>query len=133
MRDVAERVVNRFQLTTDGNNRYFDAVNDHFGPFIDYAMLIKLYGKTDEERTYSPAKCIGTRRDKVFGDPDPAHVSTSFVERQNLNIRMNNRRYTRLTNALSKKAEMLAYSVAITFFYHNFVRIHQTLRSTPAM
>jgi IS1 family transposase len=133
MQDVAERVSNRFQLTTDGNRTYLDAVHDHFGPFIDYSQLIKMYGETNDERTYSPAKCLGTRREKVFGDPDPAHVSTSFAERQNLNIRMQNRRYTRLTNAFSKKAEMLAYSVAITFFYHNFVRIHQSLKSTPAM
>jgi hypothetical protein len=97
-------------------------------------MLVKLYvHEQAAERTYSPAKCLGTRRHKVFGEPDPKHVSTSFVERQNLNIRMNNRRYTRLTNAFSKKAEMLAYAFAITAMYHNFVRIHQTLRSTPAI
>jgi IS1 family transposase len=133
MRDIAERTVNRFQLTTDGNVVYLDAVNDHFGPFIDYAMLQKLYGEEKAERTYSPAKCLGTRTKTVYGEPDPEHVSTSYVERQNLNIRMQNRRYTRLTNAFSKKADMLAYSVAIMFMYHNFVRVHQTLRMTPAM
>jgi IS1 family transposase len=133
IRDVAERTKNRFQLTTDGNRVYLDAVNDHFGPFIDYAMLVKQYGETNEERTYSPAKCLGTRRQTVYGEPDQDHISTSFVERQNLNIRMQNRRYTRLTNAFSKKADMLAYSLAITFIYHNFVRVHQTLKTTPAV
>jgi IS1 family transposase len=133
MQDVAERVTNRFQLTTDGNRTYLDAVHDHFGPFIDYAQLVKLFGNTPEERTYSPAKCLGTRRDTIFGEPDPDHVSTAYAERQNLNIRMQNRRYTRLTNAYSKKAEMLAYSVAITFMYHNFVRVHMTLKTTPAI
>ena len=133
MQDIAERVTNRFQLTTDAYHVYLDAVNDHFGPFVDYAMLVKLYGATNDERTYSPSKCLGTRRDAIYGEPDPEHVSTSYVERQNLNIRMQNRRFTRLTNAFSKKADMLAYSVAITFMYHNFVRIHQTLKSTPAM
>lgn len=133
MQDIAERVTNRFQLTTDGNITYLDAVNDHFGPFIDFAQLIKIYGAGSEERTYSPAKCLGAKKQTVYGQPDPKHISTSYAERQNLNIRMGNRRYTRLTNAFSKKAEMLAYSVAIMFMYHNFVRIHQTLKSTPAM
>lgn len=134
IQDIAERVVNRFQLTTDGNRTYLDAVHDHFGPFIDYAMLQKLYGENkQEERSYSPAKCLGTRKTVIHGEPDPDHVSTSYAERQNLNIRMQNRRFTRLTNAFSKKAEMLAYSIAITFFYHNFVRVHQTLKTTPAI
>jgi 3-methyladenine DNA glycosylase/8-oxoguanine DNA glycosylase len=98
-------------------------------------MLQKLYGQGEQgpEHAYSPAKCNGTKKKVIMGNPDPAEISTSYVERQNLNIRMQNRRYTRLTNAFSKKFEMLAYSVAITFFYHNFVRIHQTLRMTPAM
>lgn len=130
MQDIAERVVNRFQLTTDGNITYLDAVNDHFGPFIDYAMLVKIYGTTDEERTYSPSKCLGSRKDVIYGEPDAEHISTSYAERQNLNVRMQNRRYTRLTNAFSKKAEMLAYSVAIMFMYHNFVRVHQSLCET---
>ncbi len=131
--DVADRVTNRFQLTTDGNNLYLDAVHDHFGPFIDYGMLIKMYGAVKDESRYSPAKCLGTKRKVIHGEPSREHISTSFVERQNLNIRMGNRRYTRLTNAFSKKAEMLAYSVAITFMYHNFVRVHQTLKTTPAV
>ncbi|MBN2023920.1 MAG: IS1 family transposase [Pirellulales bacterium] len=134
IRDVQERLANRIQLTTDGNRVYLDAVLDYFAD-VDYAMLQKLYGPSAEgpETRYSPAKCNGTKKKTIMGNPDPDHVSTSYVERQNLNIRMQNRRYTRLTNAFSKKAEMLAYSVAITFFFHNFVRIHQTLRMTPAM
>jgi hypothetical protein len=96
-------------------------------------MLVKQYGETDEERTYSPAKCLGSKKTVIYGEPDMDHVSTSYAERQNLNIRMQNRRYTRLTNAFSKKAEMLAYSVAIAFCYHNFVRVHQTLKTTPAI
>jgi IS1 family transposase len=135
MRDVWERLTNRVQLTTDGAKVYLDAVENYFGSNIDYAMLVKLYGEPDEnpELRYSPAKCTGARREKIMGEPDPAHISTSYAERQNLNIRMQNRRYTRLTNAFSKKADMLAYSVAITFFYHNFVRVHQTLKTTPAV
>lgn len=122
--DVSSRIRNKIQLTTDGNITYLDAVSDHFGPTIDYAMLVKVYGAEREESRYSPGKCLGTKTKPVFGEPDV---------NQNLNIRMGNRRYTRLTNAFSKKAEMLAYSVAITFMYHNFVRIHQTIKSTPAM
>jgi len=134
IRDVQERLANRIQLTTDGNRLYLDAVLDNFAQ-IDFAMLQKLYGLGDQgpERAYSPAKCNGTKKKVIMGDPDPAHVSTSYAERENLNIRMQNRRFTRLTNAFSKKAEMLEFSEAIMFFYHNFVRIHQTLRCTPAM
>jgi IS1 family transposase len=131
--DVAGRLAHRVQLTTDGNRVYLDAVEDHLGGNVDFAQLIKQYGQDDSpERTYSPAKCLGTKKRQIDGNPDMDLVSTSYAERQNLNVRMQNRRYTRLTNAFSKKAEMLAYSVAITFFYHNFVRIHQTLRMTPA-
>ncbi|MBI2827137.1 MAG: IS1 family transposase [Planctomycetia bacterium] len=133
MRDVASRLTQQVQLTTDGMNKYLDAVSDHFGPFIDYAQLVKLYGTDHEDYRYSPGKCLGTKRKTIFGNPDPKHVSTSHAERQNLNIRMQNRRFTRLTNAFSKKAEMLAYSIAITFMYHNFVRVHQTLGTTPAV
>jgi IS1 family transposase len=134
MRDVQERLANRVQLTTDGNSVYLDAVLDYFAE-IDYAMLIKLFGAGEEgpETRYSPAKCNGTKKKTIMGHPDPGYISTSFAERQNLNIRMQNRRFTRLTNAFSKKAEMLEHSLAITFFYHNFVRIHQTLRMTPAL
>ena len=134
IRDVSERLADRVQLTTDGNRVYLDAVEHYLGGKVDYAMLVKQYGEEKSpERTYSPAKCLGTKRRKIDGDPDMAKVSTSYAERQNLNIRMGNRRYTRLTNAFSKKAEMLAYSVAISFMYHNFVRVHQNLKTTPAI
>ena len=135
MRDVQERLANRVQLTTDGNIVYLEAVMDHFAE-VDFAMLQKLYGGSggsSTEARYSPAKCNGTKKRTITGNPDSDHVSTSYVECQNLNIRMQNRRYTRLTNAFSKKAEMLAYSVAIMFFYHNFIRIHQSLKMTPAL
>jgi IS1 family transposase len=134
MSSVSERLTSRVQLTTDGNRTYLEAVENYFGSNIDYAMLIKLYGNdTKPENRYSPGKCLGTKRQTVMGNPHPDFVSTSYAERQNLNIRMQNRRFTRLTNAFSKKADMLAYSLAITFFYHNFVRIHQTLKTTPAI
>lgn len=134
IRDVQGRLANRVQLTTDGNRMYLDAVLDTW-PEVDFAMLQKLYGPGEKgpESRYSPAKCNGTKKTVVQGNPDPDHISTSYMERQNLNIRMQNRRFTRLTNAFSKKAEMLEYSLAITFFYHNFVRIHQTIKCTPAM
>jgi len=134
IRDIQERLAHRVQLTTDGNRTYLDAVLDYFAE-IDYAQLIKLYGRPEDEgeTRYSPAKCNGSKKKTIMGNPDPDHDSTSYAERQNLNIRMQNRRYTRLTNAFSKKAEMLAYSFAITAMYHNFVRIHQTLKSTPAI
>ncbi len=134
IKDIQGRLANRVQLTTDSLPAYFPAVLDSFAE-VDYAMLKKLYGKpeTGAETRYSPPKCNGTKKKVVLGNPDPAHISTSYMERQNLNFRMNNRRYTRLTNAFSKKADMLAYSFAITAMYHNFVRIHQTLKSTPAI
>jgi IS1 family transposase len=135
MSDVADRLANRVQMTTDGNRTYLDAVEEYFGCAIDYAMLVKLYGEPNDgpDTRYSPAKCNGTKKTVVMGKPNPGDISTSYAERQNLNIRMQNRRYTRLTNAFSKKFEMLVYSVAITFFYHNFVRVHQSLRTTPAV
>lgn len=134
MSDISERLANRVQLTTDGNIVYLTAIDDNFAE-IDYSMLVKIYGNPENksETRYSPAKCLGAKKRRVRGNPDPAHVSTSYAERQNLNIRMQNRRYTRLTNAFSKKADMLAYSIAITFCYHNFVRVHQTLKTTPAV
>lgn len=131
--DLAERLANRVQLTTDGNRLYANAVDFAFQGNVDYAKLVKVYGKSEEERTYSPGKCLGAYKEQVEGEPDMDLVSTSYAERQNLNIRMQNRRFTRLTNAFSKKAEMLAYSIAITFAYHNFVRVHQTLKTTPAV
>jgi IS1 family transposase len=135
MRDVAERVSNRIQLTTDGHRVYANAVEDAFGAEIDYAMLVKIYGAVEEkpETRYSPAQCIGTRLAVLSGKPDPAHISTSFVERQNLTMRMSMRRFTRLTNAFSKKLDNLKAAVALHFMHYNFCRVHQTLRVTPAM
>ena len=132
--DLEERLTYRVQLTTDGHNAYLPAVEDVFGSNADYCQLIKLYGKDEEsEKRYSPPKCIGTERRKINGEPDPAHVSTSFAERNNLTIRMSMRRFTRLTNAHSKKVENLEHALALHFMYYNFARIHSTLRVTPAM
>ena len=134
MADLAPRLKGRIQLTSDGLVSYLEAVEGAFGAAVDYAQLVKLYGTPPEgEKRYSPPECIGCKPYKITGNPDPKHVSTSFVERNNLNIRMHLRRFTRLTNAFSKKAENHAHAVAINFMYYNFVRIHQTLRTTPAM
>jgi IS1 family transposase len=132
--DLAKRLTNRVQLTTDGHRKYLDAVDDVFGNNIDYAMLVKLYGADSEgEKRYSPAKCNGTETHVIKGNPDPAQISTSFVERQNLTMRMNMRRFTRLTNAFSKKVDNLKHAVALHFMYYNFARVHKTLGVTPAM
>jgi IS1 family transposase len=134
MNDCASRIVGRVQVTTDGHRAYLEAVEGAFGMEVDYAQLHKIYGASlESEARYSPATCIGCDMKVVSGNPDPKHVSTSFVERQNLTMRMGIRRFTRLTNAFSKKIDNHANAVAVHFLYCNFVRIHQTLRVTPAM
>ena len=134
IQDLAKRLAGKVQLTTDGHRAYLQAVEDAFGKDIDYSQLIKLYGSDrDSEVKYSPAQCNGTIKEKIQGNPDPKYVSTSYVERQNLTMRMSMRRFTRLTNAFSKKVENLSHAVALHFMYYNFCRIHQTLRVTPAM
>lgn len=134
--DLASRLNNRIQLTTDGHKAYLEAIEGAFASEVDYAMLIKLYGAPQgagDQRRYSPAECSGTITSVISGKPEMKHVSTSFVERQNLTMRMSMRRFTRLTNAFSKKIENLECAVALHFMYYNFGRIHKTLRVTPAI
>jgi hypothetical protein len=134
MDDLAERLANRVQLTTDGHRPYLQAVEDAFGGEIDYAMLVKLYESSQGETRYSPAKCTGSEKKKISGgNPDPKNVSTSYIERQNLTMRMSMRRFTRLTNGFSKKIENHVYHLSLHYMYYNFCRIHKTLRVTPAM
>jgi len=134
MCDLADRLANRVQLTTDGHKAYLYAVGLAFEGAIDYTMLIKLYGNEPAgEARYSPAKCTGIKLDIIAGEPDLDHASTSYVERSNLTLRMGSRRFTRLTNAFSKKIENLEYAVAIHFFHYNLCRRHETIRTTPAM
>src|ERR1035438_9182077 len=134
MRDLEGRLANRVQLTTDGHKPYLEAVDYAFSGQIDYAQLIKMYGESGEpEKRYSPAQCVGTERRTITGEPDRKHISTSYVERQNLTMRMHMRRFTRLTNGFSKKLENHIAAVSLHFMHYNFVRVHQTLRMSPAM
>jgi len=135
MDDVRSRLANRVQMTTDGHKAYLEAIEDAFGGDVDYAQLIKLYGASPESAKgrYSPAECTGIKKRRVEGDPDIAHVSTSYVERMNLNIRMGNRRFTRLTNGFSKRIDNHLHMLSLYFLHYNFCRIHKSLGVSPAM
>jgi hypothetical protein len=135
--DLASRLRYRVQMTTDGHRPYLEAVESAFGAQVDYAMLVKLYGNTDDpkspERRYSPSECIGTMPTVIIGNPDPDHISTSFVERLNWTTRTSMRRYTRLSNGFSRKIENHMAAVSLNYFAYNFCKIHASLRVTPAM
>jgi hypothetical protein len=137
MDDLRGRLANRVQLTTDGHKAYLQAVEEVFGADVDYGMLVKLYGAETGgqglERKYSPSVCLSALKHKITGSPDPKYISTSYTERANLTMRMSMRRFTRLTNGFSKKLQNHEYMVALYALWYNFVRIHKTLRVTPAM
>jgi len=137
MQDIKDRLQNRVQLTTDGHRPYLQAVKEAFDYDVDYAMLVKIYGgsdgNTETERKYSPVEYSGSKKTRVMGDPRPKFISTSYIERQNLTMRMHMRRFTRLTNAFSKKVENHCHAIALHFVFYNFCKIHQSLSVTPAM
>ena len=134
MQDLPSRLANRVQLTTDGHRAYLDAVDQAFGVNVDYAMLVKLYGNDHEtEARYCPAECMGCRTVEITGSPEPEHISTSHVERHNLTIRMHMRRFTRLTNAHSKKTENPVHAFALRSVFYNFAKVNQAIRCKPAM
>lgn len=134
--DLASRLKHKVQLTTDGHKAYLEPIEEAFGDDIDYAMLIKIYGGVEEKKTekrYSPAICTGAEKKRIAGKPNPDFISTSYIERQNLTMRMSNRRFTRLTNAFSKKVDNHIFSIALYSMYYNFCRVHKSLRVTPCM
>lgn len=136
MEDLRYRLKNRVQLTTDGLKAYLESTDNAFGGNVDYSQLVKIYGQGEgkgNEKRYSPAECIGTKETRITGNPNPNYITTSHIERQNLTMRMHMRRFTRLTNAFSKKIENHCYAIALHFMYYNFVKIHKTIRCTPAM
>lgn len=131
--DVAQRLANRIQLTSDGHKVYLTAIENSFGCEVDYAMLVKNYESVQEETSYSPAKCVSCELKVITGNPDPKHISTSYVERHNWSVRTSVRRYTRLSNGFSRKVENHSAAVALNYFAYNFIQIHRTLRVSPAM
>lgn len=134
VQDIASRMANRIQLTSDAFTKYKDAVESAFGADVDYGQLVKVYGKSSEsEKRYSPTNFVATKQKKISGNPDKKHISTSFVERQNLTMRMSMRRFTRLTNGFSKKLDNHVAAISLHFMYYNFCRIHKSLKASPAM
>jgi len=133
VKDLASRLANRVQITTDGFKAYLNAIEEAFGRDVDYAMLVKIYGHSQDETRYSPAGFVGAVKEQIVGIPERELVSTSYIERQNLTMRMSMRRFTRLTNGHSKKIENHIHAISLHYMYYNFAKIHSTLRCSPAM